>query len=125
MKFRYARHTKDLAEIQNFYTKILGFEILGKFENHDNYNGIFLGKKDRNWHLEFTVSDEIPDREFDEDDLLVFYPETIIEYENILRNIDKNSIKILKPKNPYWIENGIFIKDTDGFGIIISKQFAK
>ncbi len=125
MKFRYARHTINLEKIKEFYTKIFGFEILGNFENHNDYNGIFLGVKNENWHLEFTVSKEIPERNFDEDDLLVFYPESLEEYENLVDNITLNSIEKSEPKNPYWKENGILIHDPEGFGIIISKIHIK
>ncbi|WP_394335311.1 hypothetical protein [Lutibacter flavus] len=34
--------------------------------------------------------------------------------------INKFNIKIEKAKNPYWNENGILIKDPDGFNIIVS-----
>lgn len=76
MKFRYARHTSDLEKLETFYTEILDFDILGGFENHDGYDGLFLGKKDTDWHLEFTKSDELANQIFDEDDILVFYPDS-------------------------------------------------
>jgi catechol 2,3-dioxygenase-like lactoylglutathione lyase family enzyme len=44
MKFRVARHTNDLDKIKTFYTTVLGFEVLGSFEDHDSYDGLFLGK---------------------------------------------------------------------------------
>ena len=53
MIFRHARHTSCLDKIEKFYTDIVGLEKLGSFENHSNYNGIFLGHKNSNWHLEF------------------------------------------------------------------------
>lgn len=121
MKFRYARHTSNLEKLETFYTKILNFDILGGFENHDGYDGLFLGKKDADWHLEFTKSDELAKQTFDEDDLLVFYPESNLEFKNVMANIQLYSVKIEVPKNPYWKENGIKISDPDGFGIIISK----
>ncbi len=67
MTFRYARHTADLKRIEEFYTVIVGLEKLGGFQDHDNYDGIFLGFRDQSWHLEFTVSDENPVSKFDED----------------------------------------------------------
>ena len=125
MKFRYARHTRNLKEVEQFYKEILNFEKLGGFENHNGYDGIFLGKANLNWHLEFTSSDDSPKQIFDEDDLLVFYPEKKEDYLFILEQIKKKKIPSCEPKNPYWKENGILIKDPDNFGIIISKQFAK
>ena len=120
MKFRIARHTNDLEKIKTFYTKVLGFEVLGSFENHDNYNGIFIGKPNSDWHLEFTQSNEIVEFHFNEDDSLVFYPEEISEYNQLLENIQKQNISIIKAKNPYWNENGKMILDPDGYRIIIS-----
>lgn len=123
MKFRYARHTKNLEALENFYTKVLGLEVLGSFENHDFYDGLFLGIKGESWHLEFTTSPDLPRQVVDEDDLLVFYPKNQKDYEKIISNISRYTIKTFNPKNPYWQENGILIKDPDQYGIIISKKF--
>lgn len=120
MPFRYARHTADLYKIEKFYTEIVGLEKLGGFENHDGYDGIFLGYKDSNWHLEFTTSDEKPISKFDEDDCLVFYVNSEIEHEKLKQNILKNSISLEIAKNPYWRENGITISDPDGFKVVFS-----
>ena len=120
MTFRFARHTKNLNQLKSFYIDVLGFEVLGSFENHDNYNGIFIGKPQFDWHLEFTQSNEIVEFNFNEDDALVFYPEKISEYNQLLKNIQKQNISIIKAKNPYWNENGKMILDPDGYRVIIS-----
>ena len=125
MKFRFARHTNNLEKLKTFYIKVLGFEVFGSFENHNNYDGIFLGKQNLDWHLEFTKSDEIVDFNFNEDDILVFYPETIVEYDSLIEKINKNSISFIVSKNPYWNQNGKMILDPDGFRIIISNLKAK
>lgn len=120
MKFRFARHTNNLNKLKSFYIDVLGFEVLGSFENHSNYNGIFIGKPQFDWHLEFTQSNEIVEFNFNEDDALVFYPEKISEYNQLLENIQKQNISIIKAKNPYWNENGKMILDPDGYRVIIS-----
>lgn len=51
MVLRVARHTDDLKKIEDFYINILGFELLGSFEKHNNYNGVFIGKSGLDWHL--------------------------------------------------------------------------
>lgn len=117
MKFRLARHTTNLAAIQHFYHEILGLEVLGGFEKHNGYDGLFLGRKSENWHLEFTVSDEIPQHLVDDDDLLVFY--IAKDFDLILAKLRSYPYKEICPKNPYWQENGHLFLDPDGYGVMI------
>lgn len=119
MIFRAARHTDNLKPIEDFYTSVIGLSILGRFEDHAGYDGIFLGIEGENWHLEFTAAGKA-DHKFDEDDLLVFYPQTLSEYDAILSRIKRLGIQIHQSKNPYWNENGILVRDPDGFGVIVS-----
>lgn len=120
MTFRYARHTDDLTKIEQFYTEIVGLEKLGHFENHNNYNGIFLGQKNSNWHLEFTSSSEHPKSKFDEDDILVFYVNSEIELTRIKQTIENKCITLEVSKNPYWNANGIMVSDPDNFKVVFS-----
>jgi uncharacterized glyoxalase superfamily protein PhnB len=120
MIFRYARHTGNLENLIKFYTEVLGFQILGKFKNHSTYNGVFLGFQDAGWHLEFTESDKPAQHTFDEDDILVFYPKTAQEYNQLKERL--KSVKEMVPKNPYWKGNGIMITDPDGYRIVISPE---
>ena len=102
MKLRFARHTNNLEKIKSFYIDILGFDLLGSFENHDNYDGIFVGKPNLDWHLEFTKSNEIVNFNFNEEDYLVFYPEDQDKYQTIIERISENNIEFIKSKNLYW-----------------------
>jgi catechol 2,3-dioxygenase-like lactoylglutathione lyase family enzyme len=121
MKFRVARHTDNLKEIIHFYNKFLGFAILGSFENHDNYNGVFLGLKNENWELEFTSSNEKPNHKTDEDDLIVFYTDTEDQFDEIISALRKENINPIKAKNSYWNRNGITVLDPDNFRVVIAK----
>lgn len=116
---RFARHTNNLKPLIDFYVDILGLEVLGNFENHDNYNGVFLGKPDLAWHLEFTESLVEAQHHFDEDDILVFYPTNQKEYETIIEKINSKKIKKINPTNPYWQKNGIMIQDPDGYRVVV------
>lgn len=119
MTFRYARHTNQLEAIKNFYVNVIGLEILGSFENHDGYDGDFVGVKNENWHLEFTTSEDLCDHTFDEDDLITFYPETQKEYALISQQIEEHKVDRIKAKNDYWNRNGIVVKDPDGCIVVI------
>lgn len=120
MTFRFARHTNNLEQIKSFYIDILGLELLGGFENHEGYDGVFIGKPNENWHLEFTKSEDIVTFNFGEEDILVFYPNTKLEFELIHDRIESHSIKFIDSKNPYWNENGKMILDPDGYRVVIS-----
>ncbi|WP_223256087.1 hypothetical protein [Flavobacterium laiguense] len=87
MTLRFTRHTNNLEKTEDFYINILGFERLGGFQNHNNYDGIFIGKPDLDWHFEFTESNYKANHHFDEDDVVVLYPSTILEYNNLLDSI--------------------------------------
>lgn len=119
MTFRFARHTGNLEQLVHFYTTILDFAILGHFEDHDGYNGVFLGRKGAAWHLEFTTSVTPPAHRFDEDDALVFYPDNRSDYDAICSRIQQQQLPLLIPKNPYWQQHGLMISDPDGYNIII------
>lgn len=120
MIFRYARHTTDLNRIEKFYTEIVGLEKIGSFENHDNYNGLFLGHRNADWHLEFTNSPKKPNHHFDDDDILVFYVNSKIELLNINEYLRQKKIDTEEPENPYWSENGIMISDPDNHKVIFA-----
>ncbi|MFA5045686.1 MAG: VOC family protein [Paludibacter sp.] len=121
MVFRSARHTNNLEQIIHFYCNILQLELLGDFRNHDQYDGVFLGIRDCDWHLEFTTSDKMAHHTFGEDDMLVFYPVDKLDYDAILKIIAEQKIMTYKSNNPYWNNNGIMIKDPDGYNVIISR----
>ncbi|MES2543300.1 MAG: VOC family protein [Bacteroidota bacterium] len=125
MKLRVARHTDDLEKIKAFYIDILEFELLGSFENHDKYDGIFIGKSDLDWHFEFTKSNEKAKHIFDKDDLLVLYPVSILEYNKLINNLLNNNISTINSKNPYWDVNGKMFLDPDGYRIVISNLKAQ
>lgn len=122
MEFRSARHTNNLTALFDFYTNILGMELLFSFENHNGYSGAFVGIQGQDWHLEFTQSGDSASHSFDEDDVWVFYPSNKKEYAQILQNISNHGIQKIAAKNPFWNDNGVCIQDPDGFRVIISSM---
>lgn len=120
MILRIARHITDLQKIELFYSSVAGLKKLGSFQNHNGYDGIFLGYPQQHWHLEFTCSSEAPDNRFDEDDLLVFYVNSEVEFTEIKNSLVKQNIRTIEPKNLYWKENGLMITDPDGYKIVFS-----
>ncbi|PTQ96879.1 glyoxalase/bleomycin resistance protein/dioxygenase superfamily protein [Mucilaginibacter yixingensis] len=120
MKLRTARHTDHLQPIIDFYTQLLGLQLLGEFKDHAGYDGVFIGIPHAAWHLEFTTSAEAPIHQPDDDDLLVFYPDTEKERNQILDRFRRADIAEVVAKNPYWNNNGRTFTDPDGFRIVIA-----
>jgi catechol 2,3-dioxygenase-like lactoylglutathione lyase family enzyme len=120
MNVRFARHTNNLEAIKSFYIGILGLELLGSFENHNGYDGVFIGIPNTDWHLEFTKSNEKIAFNFNEDDILVFYPNTKIEFNILITNLLQHNISSITSKNPYWNINGQMYLDPDGYRVVIS-----
>ena len=54
MQVRFARHTDRLEDVIGFYRDGLGLPEIGRFENHDGYDGVFLAVPGTDAHLEFT-----------------------------------------------------------------------
>lgn len=115
-QMRLARHVSDIPTTVTFYQK-LGFKVIGSFENHSKYDGVFLSLND-SYHLEFTSSDELPNRLADPDDLMVLYCSDHKEYERLN---DLFETQVLT-RNPYWHDKGITIRDPDGQVIVICKE---
>ncbi|WP_264550982.1 VOC family protein [Flavobacterium sp. N2038] len=120
MFLRVARHTNNLEAIENFYVDVLGFEQLGGFQNHNNYDGLFIGKSGLDWHFEFTQSDSKAKLNFDEEDVIVLYPKTISDYNDLINKLIHHNISTITAINPFWNENGKMILDPDGYRIVIS-----
>ncbi len=120
MHLRVARHTTNLQAITDFYTQLLGLEVLGSFNDHDGYDGVFLGTPEQDWQLEFTTSAEPPSHQPDEDDLLVFYVDTQAELEALAQRFSEKGIETVEPKNPYWLTDGITYADPDGYRVVIA-----
>ncbi|OXA97158.1 prolyl endopeptidase [Flavobacterium oncorhynchi] len=120
MFLRVARHTDNLEIIENFYINILGFERLGDFQNHKDYDGVFIGKTGLDWHFEFTQSKVKANHSFDEDDVIILYPKTILDYNELIDKIEHHNISTITAVNPFWNENGKMFQDPDGYRIVIS-----
>ena len=52
-RLRVARPTDNLDALTRFFVEGLGFERLGGFAGHGNFDGVMLGHRDAPWHLEF------------------------------------------------------------------------
>lgn len=124
VQFRIARPTHQLEKIIEFYTKGLGLEIVGSFENHEGYDGVMLGLPSVSYHLEFTqhINAE-PIEPPSKDNLLVFYIPDLEARDEIVTRLNTMGYHEVEPENPYWGLNGITICDPDGWRIVLQNTY--
>lgn len=117
---RIARPTDRLEEVVDFYVRVLGYQELGRFEDHDGFDGVMVGHSDAPYHLEFTRArghtvGEAPTK----DHLLVLYIPDHQQWLSAITRIEENGCSAVKSFNPYWDQNGKTFADPDGYRIVI------
>ena len=122
MELRIARHTERLDEVVRFYRDGLGLPQIGRFDDHDGYDGVFLGIPETGAHLEFTTGGRHSGPEPHPESLLVFYVGDDEAVRDIATRLGRAPVR---PANPYWAEHGLTFEDPDGFHIVLVPQTLK
>ena len=81
-----------------------------------------LGHPNYEWQIEFTQTMENVIHQHNDDDILMFYPSSQNENNQILKNISSNNLHEVRPKNLYWLDKGIMIKDPEDYLVMISNE---
>src|SRR5437667_10193550 len=82
LHLRIARPVSDIERTKDMYCRGLGLRVIGRFENHDGFDGIMLGVAGANCHFEFTHSRKHPARPAPTvEDLAVFYTPAESEWQ--------------------------------------------
>jgi len=105
------------------YASGLGFQILGSFEDHDGFDGVFLGHPNASYHLEFThhrgaTVGRAPTR----DNLLIFYIPDTKTWEDACARMESAGFIKVKAYNPYWDRSGQAFEDLDGYGVVLANR---
>ncbi|TYS46712.1 VOC family protein [Bacillus infantis] len=119
VQVRIARPTNQLEKIKQFYGDGLGLKELGGF-HHEGYKGIMYGLPDRQYHLEFTQTDERHELPAPaKDHLLVLYIPDLHKLNAAAARLSALGYQEAEPENPYWGRGGITIEDPDGWRIVL------
>ncbi|MFM0045404.1 VOC family protein [Paraburkholderia sediminicola] len=117
---RVARPTNDLLKLADFYTRGLGFEVLARFENHEGFDGIVLGRRECPWHIEFTHQHGVMvGRAPTAEHLLVLYLPEHHEWLAAVERIQALGVLPCESENPYWDRLGKTFEDPDGYRIVL------
>ena len=104
------------------YCRGLGLCVVGRFKDHDGFDGVMLGLKGSSYHFEFThcrthpvVPAPTPE------DLLVFYVPAAAEWQTACASMLAAGFKQVSSFNPYWETRGRTYEDPDGYRVVLQQ----
>ncbi len=116
MQLRVARHTNRLDEVAAFYRDGLGLPEIGRFQDHQGYDGVFLAVPGTEAHLEFTSGGQHAPPAPNPETLLVLY---LGSDEAVAAACERVGAEPVEPENPYWQQRGVTLSDPDGFQVVL------
>ena len=119
---RIARPTDDLEALLSFYRDGLGLSLLFRFEDHDGFDGMMLGREGATYHFEFTRAEgHVAGRAPTQDNLLVFYLPDAGEWKAAVQRMQDAGFASVASFNPYWDREGMTFEDPDGYRIVLQR----
>lgn len=120
---RIARPVRNLALAVSMYRHGLGLEEIGRFEDHDGFDGVMLGNRGMYFHFEFTYCRNHPvDPAPTPEDLLIFYLPEAQEWNERCTAMLQAGFKVVEAFNPYWRRLGRMFQDPDGYRVVIQQE---
>lgn len=117
---RLARPVRNLAQTTAMYCKGLNLDVLGRFENHQGFDGVMLGNVGMDYHFEFTHYRTYPvEPTPTNEDLTVFYIPAPSEWQAACALMLAAGFKQVASFNPYWEIQGQTFEDHDGYRIVL------
>jgi len=117
---RIARPVSNLARTQAMYCEGLGLRVVGRFENHDGFDGVMLGLSGAIYHFEFTRCRDHPVTPTPTpEDLAVFYIPARADWEGACSRMLAAGFKQVVSLNPYWDVRGRTYQDHDGYRVVL------
>ena len=119
---RVARPTDDLQALVAQYRDGLGLEELGRFADHDGFDGVMLGDPSAGYHLELTHERGAraggkPSGEH----LLVFYVPDASAFASRCEAMIAAGFVEVEAHNPYWDVKGRTFVDRDGYRVVLQQ----
>lgn len=121
-QLRFARPVSDLERSVALYSDGLGLEEIGRFDDHDGFDGVMLGHPDLAFHFEFTHCHDRPIVPSPTpEDLLVIYLPSRDDWIEACRRMLAAGFEETVAFNPYWSQRGRTFKDLDGYRVVIEQ----
>jgi hypothetical protein len=117
---RVARPTDQLDRVAAMYMEGLGFSVLSRFDDHNGFDGVILGRPADAYHLEFTTQrGRTVGYAPTNDHLLVFYVADRSEWAATCVRLARAGFRNVKSENPYWDRDGRTFEDVDGYRVVL------
>lgn len=119
---RIARPVSSLARSLAMYRYGLGLQEIGRFDDHDGYDGVMLGHPGLDYHFEFTLSrvHRVTPASTPEDLIVLYLPDLQIWQQACARMLEAGFVERV-PLNPYWQRRGRTFEDPDGYRIVLEQ----
>ena len=121
-QLRIARPVSALDRSVAMYRNGLGFMEIGRFENHEGFDGVMLGRPDLHYHFEFTYCRTHPMVPTPTaEDLLVFYLPDVNEWRQACAAMLGAGFVGVSSFNPYWQQRGRTFEDHDHYRVVLEQ----
>jgi catechol 2,3-dioxygenase-like lactoylglutathione lyase family enzyme len=119
-QIRIARPVSNLERAEAMYGEGLGLDVLGRFENHQGFDGVILGSAGLDYHFEFTFcrTHPVPPTPTGED-LVVFYLSDAEAWQAACVRMIDAGFRQVRSFNPYWDSHGRTFEDADGYRVVL------
>ncbi len=120
---RVARPVSDLARTTDLYCRGLGLMVVGRFEDHEGFDGVMLGRHGAGYHFEFTHCRAHPVAPAPTpEDVLVFYHPEAADWQAQCARMLAAGFRQVPSFNPYWDARGRTFVDHDGYRIVLQND---
>jgi len=104
------------------YSNGLGLREIGRFEDHQGFDGVMLGDAGLNYHFEFTYCRAHPVTPAPTaEDLVVFYLPDAIAWQKTCSSMLAAEFIQVESFNPYWQEHGRTFEDHDRYRVVLQQ----
>ncbi|MFO1304942.1 MAG: VOC family protein [Burkholderiales bacterium] len=119
---RIARPVSDLPRAVEMYKRGLDLHEVGRFADHDGFDGVMLGHPGAQYHFEFTLCRAHPVRPAPTpEDLAVFYVPREDDWNHRCVAMREAGFVEVRSFNPYWAQQGRTFEDFDGYRAVIQR----
>ncbi|MFL6549097.1 MAG: VOC family protein [Povalibacter sp.] len=119
-QLRIARPAGDLTRSEAMYREGLGLEVVGRFEDHEGFDGVMLAHREAGYHFEFTRHRKHPITPTPTvEDLVVFYVPQFTTWQRMCESMQAAGFTRSVSFSPYWNLRGHTFEDRDGYRVVL------